>query len=220
MGVLPYDGDRFNGSVGVLRDITDRKKRETELKRQNERLEEFTGVVSHDLRSPLNTASNYLSLLEAEYDDQRIERIDNAVDRMTTLVDDLLTLARQGKVVDETRHSSLSDIARRAWEAVPSEEASFTIEEDLGQVAVDESRLRQAFENLFRNAVGHGGSDTQIRVGVLADGGGFFVSDDGAGIPPDQRDRVFDHGYTTSDSGTGLGLAIVKRIFEAHRWQV
>lgn len=59
-----------------------------------------------------------------------------------------------------------------------------------------------------------------VRVGELDDPGGFYVADDGSGIDPDQRERIFDDGYTTSQSGTGLGLAIVENIAAAHGWAV
>jgi signal transduction histidine kinase len=197
-----------------------RRENETRLKRQNERLEEFTSVVSHDLRSPLNTVNGYLELLDEAYDDHRIARAREATTRMATLVSDLLTLARQGKTVDDTTEAALADAVERAWESIPAPDGSLVVDDGFGHAAVDESRLRQAFENLFRNAVEHGGEGVQIRVGPLADEEGFYVEDDGPGIPPDQRDRVFEHGYTTGDGGTGLGLAIVKRIFGAHGWTV
>jgi signal transduction histidine kinase len=196
------------------------RENENRLRRQNERLDEFTSVVSHDLRSPLNTMNAYLDLLDEEYDDRRIERAQGATTRMETLMSDLLTLARQGETVDDTTETALVDTVKRAWDSIPAPDGSLIVDDSLGHAAVDESRLRQAFENLFRNAVEHGGKEVQIRVGSLANGKGFYVEDDGPGIPPDQHDRVFEHGYTTGDGGTGLGLAIVKRIFEAHGWTV
>jgi PAS domain S-box-containing protein len=208
---------------GALDQVESRRElraNERRLKRQNERLEEFTGVVSHDLRSPLNTARGSLDLLSAEQDGPNVERIDRAIARMETLVEDLLTLARQGKTVDRRTEVSLATLARRAWETVPTPGASLSVEEGLGRAAVDESRLEEAFENLFRNAVDHAGPQTTVRVGPLATDAGFYVADNGPGIPADQRERVFDHGYTTSDEGTGLGLAIIKRIIEAHGWEL
>ena len=74
------------------------------------------------------------------------------------------------------------------------------------------------FENLFRNAVGHGGEDVTVRVGPLEHG--FYVEDTGEGIPPEERDSVFDHGYTTGYSGSGVGLTIVSRIAQAHNWDI
>jgi nitrogen-specific signal transduction histidine kinase len=196
------------------------RENEARLQRQNERLEEFTSVVSHDLRSPLNTANGYLELVADEYDDERVGRIQDALGRMETLVGDLLTLARQGKTVDETTETVLAETAWRGWESIPASDGSLTVDGELGQAAVDASRLRQAFENLFRNAVEHAGDDVAIRVGRLEDACGFYVEDDGPGIPADERERVFEHGYSSSEGGTGLGLAIVKRIFEAHGWSV
>jgi signal transduction histidine kinase len=73
---------------------------------------------------------------------------------------------------------------------------------------------------LFRNAVEHGGSNVTIRVGALADGAGFYVADDGVGIPESDRDVVFEYGYTTAEDGTGFGMAIVKEIVDAHGWEI
>jgi signal transduction histidine kinase len=84
-------------------------------------------------------------------------------------------------------------------------------------VLADESRLRQLFENLFRNAVEHGGPGVAVTVGPL-EGRGFYVADDGPGIPADERDRVRETGYTTADGGTGFGLSIVESIADAHGW--
>jgi signal transduction histidine kinase len=75
-------------------------------------------------------------------------------------------------------------------------------------------------ENLFRNAIEHGRSDVTIRVGTLSDETGFYVEDDGPGIPSDTRDEVFEQGYSTADDGTGFGLSIVREIAEAHGWEI
>lgn len=76
----------------------------------------------------------------------------------------------------------------------------------------------QLLENLFRNAVEHGGPDVTVEVGALEDG--FFVEDDGPGIPSDARDEVFDVGYSSADDGSGFGLSIVRRIATAHGWDI
>lgn len=217
VGVL---ASTVTGALEQAKSKRELRANERRLARQNERLEEFTGVVSHDLRSPLNAATGYLDLLNREYDDDLIDKADDALDRMDALVGDLLTLARQGRTVDETTVTPLTETVRRAWETVPAAETALAVDRDIGAASVDESRLRQAFENLFRNAVDHAGTGSQIRVGPLESGDGFYVEDDGQGIPPDNRARVFEHGYSTSEDGTGLGLAIVKRICEAHGWEL
>jgi signal transduction histidine kinase len=210
--------------------------REREVRRQNERLEEFTGVVSHDLRSPLNQTALYLDTVAADYDDDRIDAAVAANERATGMVDDLLALARQGKTVENPESRDLAATVRDAWEAVPTGDGSLTVHGDLGVVAADHARLRQVFENLVGNAVEHGstspdsqtpadavehGSDAvSVSVGPLDDGSGIYVADDGPGLPADSRDEVFDHGFTTAEAGTGFGLAIVDRIVEAHGWSI
>jgi signal transduction histidine kinase len=84
----------------------------------------------------------------------------------------------------------------------------------------DSDRLRQLLENLLRNAVVHAAPAPEIRVGSLADAEGFFLEDDGPGVPEADRERVFEAGYTDHDDGTGFGLPIVRRIADAHGWSV
>jgi len=218
--LLPFDEDgRFQGSVGVLRDISDRRARERELERQNERLEEFASVVSHDLRNPLNVAVGYLELLQEDYDDDRLDRLADSHERMATIVEDVLTLARQGDDVEDPAPVALRAMARQAWATVDSKDATLGATGDVTVVA-DDVRLQRLFENLFRNAIDHGGADVTVTVGPLADESGFYVADDGPGIPEADREEVFQSGYTAAAGGTGFGLAIVRRIADAHGWDV
>jgi PAS domain S-box-containing protein len=214
--VISYQGDP--AVLASIRDITERKERERELERQNERLDQFASVVSHDLRSPLNVAKGSLDLAAATGEDEHFERASEALDRMETLVADVLELARQGQLVDETERVALSDVVRRAWGSVNAPDA--TLEADTGDAAVaaDAGRLQELFENLFRNAVEHGGEDVTVTVTALDDG--FAVADDGPGLPADAREDVFERGYTSTDDGTGFGLAIVREIAQAHDWSV
>jgi signal transduction histidine kinase len=89
-------------------------------------------------------------------------------------------------------------------------------EGDDGRVAADPTMLRQALENLFRNAVDHVGTDVTVCVGPREDG--FYVADDGPGIPADERDQVLELGYSTDPEGTGFGLGIVGQVADAHDW--
>jgi PAS domain S-box-containing protein len=198
----------------------DRLERERELERQNERLEEFASVISHDLRSPLNVATGRLDLLDA--DPEQVEPIRDALARMEELIENVLALARKGQTVDETQPVRLSEIAQECWRTVSTREATIEVESDCTFEA-DPARLPEIFENLFRNAAEHGTAEDRedsvtIRVGALPNG--FYVADDGPGIPRSQRDRVFDSGFSTTQAGTGFGLSIVKQIAEAHGWTV
>lgn len=212
-------GDGFAGTVGIVRDVSDRKERERELERKTERLEEFADVVSHDLRSPLTVATLQLELAAQDCDSEHLANVKAALDRMDSLIDDLLTLARQDEDVTDTEPVDVGRVARESWKTVSTQAASLVVE-DPPRIECKETRLREALENLFRNAVEHGGDDVTVRVGDLDVEEGFYVADDGPGIPEDEREEAFEAGYTTADNGTGFGLNIVWKIAESHGWNV
>jgi len=208
----------------------ERGEREQELKRQIERLEEFTNVVSHDLRNPLNVAQGRLDLAQAECESPHLDTVIDAMDRMEAIIEDTLTLAREGQAVDETEAIELAELLTDCWDVIESEDAELRIVDEF-VVHGDRNRLSHVFENLFRNAIEHSTGSVTIRVGLLnvmytstrADTGGtfgFFVEDDGPGVPEGRRESVFDAGETTRTDGTGFGLSIVKQITEAHGWEV
>ena len=188
------------------------------LRQQNERLEEFTSVVSHDLRNPLAVAKGRIELAHESDDETHLRRATDALDDMESLIDDLLDLAKQGRDVGETRRVSLAAVAEDAWGNLEAEGAALSID-DL-TLDADPDRLRQLLENLLRNAAVHAEPDPAIRVGPLPDAEGFFIEDDGPGIPEADREQVFEAGYTDRDEGTGFGLPIVRRIANAHGWSV
>ena len=193
------------------------REREAELIRERDRLDEFTSIVSHDLRSPLSVAKGRTKLAASKCDSEHLTDIQQALTRMEALIDDSLALARQGKIVGETTSVDLEGIVARCWETTSTAEATLEIEE-LSSIQADAARLPEVFENLFRNAVDHGGEDVTITVGEVDTG--FYIEDDGSGIPDDDRGEVFEIGYSTSEEGTGFGLNIVKRIVEAHGWEI
>ena len=197
----------------------ERIEREQELQRQNERLESFVSVVSHDLRNPLNIVMGTLDLAEKSGEAEYFEQSKRALDRMEQLIDDLLTLARQGEEVEDTEVVDVAAVVNECWETVATADATLVVETDL-VVRCHRGRFRQLFENLFRNAVEHGSDAVTVTVGNLPDRPGFFVADDGPGIPPEDRDEVLESGFTTSEDGTGFGLSIVSQIVGAHDWEI
>lgn len=207
--------------VGVSLDITDRKRAELELEDQIDRLERFASVVSHDLRNPLNAAQGYLQLAEeeCEYEHQYHDPIERALDRIGTLITSILTLARRGYSIERER-VDVAEAARAAWSMAGRAGATLAVDDDLGAVSADPSLVQQLFENTFRNAIEHGGRDVTVRVGPLADGNGFYVADDGPGIPEPDRERLFDEGYSVSKDGVSLGTMIIKQIVDAHGWTI
>ena len=199
------------GHVSRLRD------REQELRRQNERLEAFTNIVSHDLRTPLNIATARHELARDRRESEHDRHIARAHRRMAELIDDLLDLAREEHHSVEIRTVDVGSIASRCWEQVNPGAADLVIETD-ARIRADPRRLQRMLENLLKNAVEHGGSDVRITIGDLPDG--FYVEDNGPGISSEVRDRVFEEGFTTSEDGTGLGLGIVTRVVEGHEWEL
>lgn len=190
---------------------------EDRLRKQNERLERFASLVSHDLRNPLSVASGRLELARETGDLEHLDAVERAHERIDTLITDILTMARVGGVVEDVAMVDLVDVAERAWGGVSESSATLSLPDELF-VSADESRLQQLLENLFRNSVEHGGSGVTVEVGELVDG--FYVQDDGPGIPEEDRDSVFEFGETSSETGTGFGLAIVREITNAHEWDI
>jgi PAS domain S-box-containing protein len=231
LAILPTDDSAFTGTAGIIRDIHERKERE-------ERLTEFASVVSHDLRNPLNVVQGRLDLAREADDTSHLGPAVEAADRMEQLIADLLTLARQGDTVGTLDSVDLATAADQAWTNVDTTGATLEVN-GTDTFEADPDRLRELLENLFHNSVEHGHPQSAVKslaaerrrpedaadnayltvaVGTLADDHGFYVTDDGDGIPEAERERVFERGYTTSKDGTGFGLAIVDDIASAHGW--
>jgi len=216
------------------------------LRRQNERLEELSRLLTHDIRNPLNVAKGNVEVLDGEYDHHCLDDVRRAVERIDHLVDDVLTLLSEDRSVNERERVVLGRLVERCWQTVDTGTATLEVECD-ATLQADPSRLRHVFENLFRNAVEHGATSSRpriddcvgraargepaspesgrdhaesltVRVGMTDDA--IYVEDDGAGIPPEERSRVFESGYTTARDGTGFGLSIVRDMVEAHGWTV
>ena len=204
--------------IGITRDVTEQVERERQLQSQKEQLNEFASVVSHDLRNPLNIAQGRAELLSVECESEHLNPVIRSLDRIEEIILDTLTLARQGQVVSEQESIELINIVGACWKTVSTAEATIEIEDKI-TINGDRSRLQHIFENLFRNAIEHGGTNIIVRVGKINQHG-LYVEDTGPGIPEDARKTVFEAGHTSATGGTGFGLTIVKRIAEAHGWKV
>lgn len=224
------------------RDVSDRKRRERRLTDRNERLDRFASIVSHDLRNPLSVVRGSMEMAKLKDDTEPLDRGERAVDRIDQLITELLTLAKQGQRVDDSTEFTLAEVVHDAWETTGTADANLDVRRN-ARVYADRSRLRQAFENLFRNAVEHGripepvGDDSSpdanpnepvrkraatptVTLVVAATENGFLVADDGPGIDPDHRHEVFEPGFTTEAGGTGYGLDIVREVIDAHGWSI
>ncbi len=194
----------------------EREKHYRTLDAQNERLDEFAGVLAHDLRNPLTSARGYTELVSETVSEPEAEHLRTALDsldRMEDLITETLSLARDGADVGEREPVALGDAARTAWETVDPAAATLVVERD-GTVVADRSRLRQLLENLFRNVADHCGTGVTVTVATTEDG--FVVADDGPGLPPDVAESLF--GGEFGASRLGIGLLIVERVVSGHGW--
>lgn len=198
-------------------DISELKGRENELKRERDRLDEFASIVSHDLRNPLNVAQGRIELAQQTGESEHLQDAFDAINRSLELIEDMLTLARAGKHVSEMESVDLASLVRACENTVETSDATISV--DLhATINADRSRLSQLFENLFRNAVEHGCNDVAVTVGELESG--FYIEDDGPGIPIEDREKIFEAGYSSNPEGTGFGFCIVSEIVEAHGWEI
>lgn len=213
---IPFDssGNHRHGYL-IYTDISKLKEKEHALRQKNERLDEFAGIVSHDLRNPLSIAQGYYDLAVDNQDVNYLEPLGRALDRMEQMIDELLTLAQEGHVIDDLNSIDLASVAEEAWEYVTTHDAELNITGSK-ELLADRDRLQELFENLYRNAVEHVGEDVTVTVGTTKRG--FYIADDGPGIPDEYKDQVFEHGFSMSTDGTGYGLAIVSDIAGAHGW--
>ena len=219
-----------------LAEAFERTVRERDLEAQNERLETFAATVAHDLRNPLGVAQGRLELA-MEGEDSHLQAVAEAHDRMEALIEDLLTLARQGRAVVDPEPVALGTVIEDALATLPSDRLTVALDGSDVQFIADRSRLCELLENLLANAAEHAGgsapaadaampagendsAEVAVRIGWLADASGFYVADDGPGIPPAEREQVFDAGYSTMSADTGLGLSIVEQICEGHNWDI
>lgn len=210
--------------------LTERELLVSELELKNAELERFTYTVSHDLKSPLITIKGFLGIL-AKDDNQDparkehvIDRIGNAADTMSRLLDELLALSRIGRITNPSQLVPLGPLVVEVIEQLKPRISEYHIEvvvaQDLPTVSGDRVRLREVYQNLIENAVRFRGDEPapRIEIGWVADGPQLFVRDNGIGIEPEYHDRIFGLFEQLNPSpktgGTGIGLAIVKRIIE------
>ncbi|GAA0541983.1 GAF domain-containing sensor histidine kinase [Halorubrum ejinorense] len=217
--------DRERDFISVLAEWVsselERQKHYAELREQNERLDEFAGIVAHDLRNPLAGAIGFTELAQDHVSGQAAEfldRVRGALDRMETMIAECLMLAKEGTDVGERTRVDLEGVVRDAWDSVRTRNATLSVEVAAGTtVSADEMRLRRLLENLFRNCVEHGGPD--VAVTVTGDDDGFTVSDDGPGLPADVE-RALTAADAENIRSFGLGLLVVQRVVSGHGWDL
>jgi signal transduction histidine kinase len=231
--------EELNREVQERRRAEDQlKKTLADLERSNKELEQFAYVASHDLQEPLRMVSSYTQLLGERYRDQLDEKakkfINYAVDgavRMQQLIQDLLLFSRvttRGeKFLPVDSGAALGTAMSSLGEAIRESGALVTYDDDFPQVMADQMQLAQIFQNLIGNAIKfRGQKQTRIHVSVQEQDLHwlFSVEDNGIGIDPRYRDKVFvifQRLHTREEyPGTGIGLALCQRIVKRHGGEI
>ncbi|RQG94472.1 ATP-binding response regulator [Natrarchaeobius chitinivorans] len=220
--VLGELGETIGHALNAIEVRNSLVERERELSEQKEQLEQFASIVSHEIRNPLNVAQGNLAVIRETSDGEEtpeLESIDRSLDRIATIVDDILALVRSNDVLD-ARPVALERVVEEAWETVETDDAMLEVGE-VPIVEADPSLLRRLFENLFRNAIEHATQpNDRLTVSVSADDDAILVEDDGVGIDESVLEDIFEMGMTGAGHGTGLGMAIVHDLADRHGWTV
>jgi len=213
-----------DGTVSTIvvsaKDVTDRTRREAELRQQNEQFAELANVLSHDLQSPISAVRGRLDLARETGEMEHVERAAAALERIDELRRDIVETLRTGEVVSETEPIAVGDAVAEVWHALdPPAAASYEVAGDL-RVDADPDAFKRLLENLVGNSIEHGGDGVHVRLNRLPDG--FAYEDDGPGIDPADRDAVFVPGFSTKagTDGIGMGLASVRQTVLAHDWTI
>ncbi|MDS0279456.1 PAS domain-containing sensor histidine kinase [Halomicroarcula sp. S1AR25-4] len=206
-----YDADgEIQGLVGLTQDITARKTREHDLRRQHERMVKVALVSAHELRNELQIAHGRLERLD---DDTQTAPIEESLSRISSLVDTVVQLSTRESDRQEQTPVWLSRLSREVWETVADAHAALEIDGDARFLA-DQESASLLLQFLFQNALEHGAST--VTVGTTSTG--FYVANDGPEIEVSPPERVFDAGYTTVEGNTGFGLYIAKSVAEDQGW--
>jgi len=207
--------------------------RTAELETRNAEMERFIYTVSHELRSPLISASGLVGLLredlekgDAKRTETNLRLIEGAMIKMDQLLGEILELSRIGRVANPPENVSFDAIVKDALdqeaERLKSRGVEVSVANDLPMVLVDRMRIVEVLVNLLENSIRYMGDQSRprIEIGYRLDVGKtvFIVQDNGMGIDPSQHEKVFGLFYKVDgkSDGTGVGLALVKRIIEIH----
>jgi two-component system sensor histidine kinase HydH len=227
-------GNICQGAVIILRDLSEIKQLEEKVRRTEKlaAIGKLAAGVAHEIRNPLSSIRGFAQYLQRSLKDnpqqqEYAETMILEVDRINTVVTDLLTLARPMEA--ELAPTDITELIEHAIRLVQADARSRNVNielniSDLSKIPLDTNQMTQAILNLLLNALQAVDSGGRIEVGAELDPSvsrlKIWVEDNGSGIATDQKDKIFDPFFTTRKRGTGLGLAIVHKIVENHNGEI
>jgi len=208
-----------------------------QLTRSNNELEQFVYTVSHDLKSPLVTSMGFIGIIrklsqQGKYQQaiEKLEKVVNANERMSQLINDLLELSRVGRINLEKENINLNQLlltfTYNQKEPLSNKHIGFNINPNLPTIYANESRLLQLFENMLSNALKYAmtpeGLTIEIGSKETSDTYLIYFRDNGPGIEKEFHKKIFGLFYRleTNQEGTGIGLAIAKRVMDFHQGSI
>jgi PAS domain S-box-containing protein len=233
------------GILGIFWDITEKKRAEEVLKEYtkkieqiNKELDDFTYIVSHDLKEPLRSIDAFSKFLEDDYKEKideegkgYIKRIRANSLRMQNLIEDLLEISRVERRMSPFEEIGVSDLLNeiklRLEYAIKEKNVEIIIQDNLPKIFCDRVRVVEVFANLFSNAIKFNDKvNPQIEIGcnIKDDYYEFYVRDNGPGIEEQYHEKIFEIfqrlDRRENHEGTGAGLTIVRKIIEMHKGRV
>lgn len=229
--VLKDDDGKIIGTLGSGEDITERKKAEEsaeESKKKldivNEKLRAVGGLTRHDVRNKLSTIVGNVYLSKKKLADnpeilENLEDIESGCNQIVTILDFSKVYEMLG--VEELTYVNVEEAVQEAVSLFSDLKAVDVKDECKGLTVLADSLLRQLLYNLIDNSLKHGEKVRQIRTRYEIEGDRLrlFYEDDGVGLPPEAKARIFQQGYTTG-MGTGYGLYLIKKITEVYGWTI
>ena len=192
------------------------EQRTRELVYHNDQLENFARLLAHELRNPLAIATGYHQQSRPR-NAAAATKVTRAHERIEEMIDELLDTVERSKVNVDDRPILLAEVAPTVWDDLPVGTADATLlVESERTIRGNPIHVQQLLENLFRNSLEHGQAGVTVRIGDLEDG--FFVEDDGPGIPDGMHEDAVEAGFTTREHGMGLGLTVVLQITDLYDW--
>ena len=221
VGIVPLrdESGEIDYFVGFQEDVSELSEIRIHHEERRDQFRGFGDVLAHDMQTPIDVVQGRVELAERTGDLAYLEDAKTALNRLETLTDDLANVMRTGELVNDIERVGVGEVVQAAWATLDPVAASLTVD-DPPTIYADRATLERMVENLFSNSLEHGGEAVSVRVGALDDREGFYVADDGPGIPEEQREEVFTPGYTTKSDGTGFGMTSVRQIVVTPGWRI